>query len=251
MKSYRITSVVIAALAASAAFADLPKDLKDLSPQERRQVLLERRKANAKPTGGLLERPSALPSKIISVDNSQKALDDAVISPLVAAARRTTRLPLELNGTNRVAITIEISKCEKLPALGIFPEEKKAIVTVVKLSADGPSAELLSSRIEKEIVRAALMVLGSGYSPTVCYATPVFSLADLDKMKPRNVSPDTMMHIPATSRLGIQTISYASYRKAVEEGWAPAPTNDVQRTIMQEIDSAKERSPVNGLKIAP
>ena len=95
------------------------------------------------------------------------------------------------------------------------------------------------------------MVLGSGYSPTVCYATPVFSLADLDKMKPRNVSPDTMMHIPATSRLGIQTISYASYRKAVEEGWAPAPTNDVQRTIMQEIDSAKERGPVNGLKIAP
>ena len=85
----------------------------------------------------------------------------------------------------------------------------------------------------------------------MCYATPVFSLADLDKMKPRNVSPDTMMHIPAASRLGIQTISYASYRKAVEEGWAPAPTNDVQRTIMQEIDSAKERGPVNGLKITP
>lgn len=121
MKSYRITSVVIAALTASAAFADLPKDLKDLSPQERRQILLERRKANAKPTGGLLERPSALPSKIISVDNSQKALDDAVISPLVAAARRTTRLPLELNGTNRVAITIEISNCEKLLRPRNFP----------------------------------------------------------------------------------------------------------------------------------
>lgn len=251
MKSYRITSLIIAALAASAAFAELPKDLKDLSPQERRQVLLERRKANAKPTGGLLERPSALPSKVISVDNSQKALEDAVVAPLVAAARRTTRLPIELNGTNRVSVTIEICKCEKLPALGIFPEDKKAVVNVAKLSADNPSAEVLSSRVEKEIVRAALMVLGSGYSPTVCYATPVFSLADLDKMSPRNVSPDTMMHISATSRLGIQTISYASYRKAAEEGWAPAPTNDVQRAILKEVDSVKERGPANALKITP
>ena len=40
-------------------------------------------------------------------------------------------------------------------------------------------------------------------------------------------------------KLGIKPARMTTYRKAVEEGWAPAPTNDFQKAIWEE---AKKKS---------
>ena len=50
---------------------------------------------------------------------------------------------------------------------------------------------------------------------------------------------------------GIGLVRLATYRTACIEGWAPPPTNDVQRTIWERVHSEKERGPANGLKIRP
>ena len=41
----------------------------------------------------------------------------------------------------------------------------------------------------------------------------------------------------------------STYRKACREGWAPAPTNDVQKAIWEDINATKERGPANALPI--
>ena len=46
---------------------------------------------------------------------------------------------------------------------------------------------------------------------------------------------------------GIKTLTIASYRTACHYGWAPAPTNDVQRAIWQKV----HEMPAAPLKILP
>ncbi|MCL2104224.1 MAG: hypothetical protein FWH21_04115, partial [Kiritimatiellaeota bacterium] len=59
---------------------------------------------------------------------------------------------------------------------------------------------------------------------------------DLDALKPQTISPEPMNKIMAqAAKLGISPGRMTSYRRAVEEGWAPAPTNDFQKAIWEEV----------------
>ena len=46
---------------------------------------------------------------------------------------------------------------------------------------------------------------------------------------------------------GVSTLRFATYWQACKEGWAPAPTNDVQKAIWDKVHSL----PTAPLKIAP
>jgi len=43
----------------------------------------------------------------------------------------------------------------------------------------------------------------------------------------------------------------ATYRRACHLGWAPPPTNDVQRAIWEKIKAEKERGPTKPITIPP
>ena len=63
-----------------------------------------------------------------------------------------------------------------------------------------------------------------------------------------------MQHNAMVDRLekrDVKMIKVGTYRTACQQGWAPPPDTDERRTIWQEVNSEKERGPVNGLKIAP
>jgi hypothetical protein len=65
---------------------------------------------------------------------------------------------------------------------------------------------------------------------------PVFSPADLDGNECGTLSPEPLIRfMKQAQRLGMKPIRMASYRKAAEEGWAPQPTNDIQRAIWKEL----------------
>ena len=40
-----------------------------------------------------------------------------------------------------------------------------------------------------------------------------------------------------------------TYKQACREGWANAPTNDLQKAVMESVKSEKERGPVNAIEI--
>ena len=66
-----------------------------------------------------------------------------------------------------------------------------------------------------------------------------FSLAAVDEMK--RLLP----------RVGFAPAMVATYRTACNEGWAPPPSNDVQRAIWARYLSEKERGPTNPIRILP
>ena len=55
---------------------------------------------------------------------------------------------------------------------------------------------------------------------------------------PPDVFPRMLHYIGA---LGIRPVVQATYKKACQEGWAPAPTNDVQKAIWEKVHAIPDK----------
>lgn len=140
---------------------------------------------------------------------------------------------------------------DRLPALLVAPEQKWGFVNVKALKKDNPAEDVLKKRLMKELWRAFALTCGAGDTRTKeCVLNPVLSLKDLDAFNNDMISMERLNEMNEHFKLlGIEPFRRTSYRRACQEGWAPAPTNDFQKAIWEKFHSEKERGPVNGLKI--
>lgn len=201
-----------------------------------------RRRRPSRPSGGLLERKSVIPSKQIGVLGTQKLVAAEVVAEQAQKARILTNLPFKM-GDEKAPVRIELIESDAAGTLALYPEEFRATINVKALAADGAAADVVAERVQKELARAGLFLLGSGYSPTPCLARPVANLKELDELKLVTPSPDSLTHLKASAKVGVDQIRFATYRDACREGWAPAPTNDVQKVIWEEYH-AKPTKPM-------
>ncbi len=210
-----------------------------------------RRRRQSRPSGGLLERREAIPSRPFGVVNAQKTVDASTVAELVRKCRIASFIPLTLDADKAPAM-VRLEETDAFPGfMSVYPEAFCAVVNVKALAGDGAPQEVVEERLRKELIRAALFVLGSGYSPSPCLARPVSNLEELDRLDVPILSPETMTHLKAMPKLGIHEIRFATYYQACREGWAPAPTNDVQKSIWDEVKADKERGPTNPITIQP
>lgn len=110
-------------------------------------------------------------------------------------------------------------------------------LNVSPLTTDQPAPERLEERFAKVYWHVVVRALGVGYAsikPSVM--TPFNDLKTLDAIPTTKPSPDVVNLLIDTGALyGIKTLTIASYRDACRKGWAPSPTNDVQRAIWDEV----------------
>ena len=137
---------------------------------------------------------------------------------------------------------------EDLPALLTAPEAKWAIVNIAALSSDKPDDEKLRLRVTREIWRALAYACGAGISTTPhCVMNPCYSLADLDAVDSDMISMEPFMTMrDAFPKMGISPFRRVTYKVAVQEGWAPAPTNEWQQAIWDKVKSGETGN--NGVK---
>ena len=135
------------------------------------------------------------------------------------------------------------------PTILVAPEDGWATLNVAKLKSDKPSAELLKLRLHKEFWRTFAYLMGAANAQQQpCLMRPITSVADLDSHKVAVLSPGPMGNVAASmSMMGFARTEYATFRRACEEGWAPAPTNDVQKAIWDKV----HEMPTEPLKIKP
>ncbi len=80
----------------------------------------------------------------------------------------------------------------------------------------------------------------------------VTTAADLDSLFSERYTFDFVQgmskHLP---NLGIKQFTRTIYKKACEEGWAPAPTNDYQKAVWEQVKADKERGPTSPITIPP
>ena len=197
-------------------------------------------------SAGILERREAIPSRQIDVFNAQSFIETNIVDEAVKKARFRSSLPLKY-GDTKSPVKIEIIESDTLDSLTISPDDFKAQINIKTLSADGATKDVVAERLQTQLARTAYFLLGSGMVTYQCLTQPVSSLKELDRLNKVQPGAEAMMHLHAGKRVGVRMINYATYQQACREGWAPAPTNDVQKAIWDKVHAM----PTAPMKIKP
>ncbi len=232
----------------------------------------EMRKARARAkiyqrTGGWVRRPGTGRGKCVLV-NTQKKIPPEPFGCAAAEMSRMLRVDMELKEGAPVTVAtasmgvlksggqaaVFIVDDASLPALLVAPESRWAMVNAAALVADKASAATVAKRAMKEACRAFAQLAGASNSsvPEGCVLRPVNSLRDLDALTVDCFCPEPVQRIVEhLETLGVEPFSGTIYRSACMQGWAPAPTNDVQKAIWERVMAEKERGPTNPITIPP
>ena len=230
-----IVVAMCAAICGVAAEVKLPTTPKDKAAM--RQKLLEARHKLRVETGGIIY--SSPTGMVFEVVNCQNAVSLERIQAATDAVMMGTLVPIKIvaEGTTAAGATLEIVDAGAESTLLCKPEDGWARLNVRRLMVDSPSKELLDERLRKEMWRAIGAALGMGvsvYQP--CIMRNIRTLKDLDDCKLDRAGPASLnVFSEASQFFGIALVKRRSYRKACEEGWAPAPTNDIQKAIWNEV----------------
>jgi len=246
-------SICFCVVAGVVSAIDLPVSTnhmrRTISPEARSNMLAK--------TGGMIVQEGKGPS-ILFLNLQSDVKEDAVretselIGKLVRfktqyQSAKPLKSPVEQLASKvggDIAAVVAVIEDPELPALLIAPESRWALVNVAPLRK-GAGTEQIQMRVQKEIWRAFAMVMGASNSNfETCLLKPVFDLSDLDALKPKTICPEPFNKIFQTGqKLGIHPSRMTTYRRAVQEGWAPAPTNDFQKAVWNEVKSGAALKP--------
>ena len=201
--------------------------------------------------GGFIIQPGSLKGHV-GFFNGQTRVPGTVLDPIVNNTMKLMHLAAKAYPQMRrvtpanAAATMDDVDCQAavflvddpdLPVLLIAPEEKWAIVNVGALAADKPDAEKLARRVRKEVWRGFAHACGAGASSSQhCVMNPCYSIADLDAFDSDMISMEPFMERrDCLPKMGLSPYRKRTYVQACKEGWAPAPTNEAQRVIMEKV----------------
>lgn len=248
-----------AALVAVAGMAAYAASVSKVSPEQRARNLARLHKL----TGGFIRRIDALPGQVVFL-NSQSTVATDKLKDSVTTFGKTLRIPVKIakhkamtmadalkgmpkNG-EAIAVLILDDSGWDVPMF-VAPEKGWAVVNVAPLKKDAKSEAFIKSRLEKELVRAALYVCGGANSQYEnSLMKPIKEAKDLDVLMnsgaPMDVVGRTYNYLPS---FGISPNPYVTYLTACKQGWAPAPTNEVQKAIWDKVHAM----PTAPIKIKP
>lgn len=192
---------------------------------------------------GVLELTARLLAKELRIDVKVGTVNEDVTSKTAAKAVSAMRTQLAL---------FIVDHPDDSTSLLIAPENRWGMVNVAPLAV-GATNEVLAARVRKEISRAFAMLAGamtSQYQASIL--SPIFQPEALDEKSELRLPYDVQSRvISSLPSFGITPYIQANYRKACQEGWAPAPTNDFQKAIWEKVKADKERGPTNPILIPP
>lgn len=250
MKSVLIGMLVV--LASGSVFAeqkfDFTKRPKDEAERQARKEYLAKR--NEVRFGGKIMRPDTQKGEIVYV-NCQKKAPRALIDDSVAYFTEVTKFSIRVadgefdlqNPKIQGSATLFVVDDAKLPSLLAAPEDRWAVVNVSKLDEGGKQA-FFDARVKKELTRGFSLLCGamnSGYDAAV--VGPVTATTDLDQFMDAQLPADVIGRFERyMGPFGVTPAIYTTYRTACKEGWAPSPTNDVQKQVAELVRKEKEET---------
>lgn len=228
---------------ATFANADVAPTVESLMNPKGVEVMTKLRKSRESITGGYLHDINSFKGRIVIV-NSQDKLPISEIDAVVNGLVKATKLPISsrtmsatspetAKSATRATLAIVVVNDNIQPTMLIAPEERWAQVNVSKLTSK--REEDFAQRCRKEIIRAFSLLCGGGcsqYRGNLLDAT-TFSQIDLaEEMIPADVAARYPNYLAS---IGVTPHKMTTYKNACQEGWAPTPTNDVQKAIWNEV----------------
>ncbi len=250
--------ILCAALLAGSLFADTPPasqaqlNLSKLSPAERKAF---REKIITEKHGGYVTAKGTPSGKVVIVNAQDKVTPDnfditkqktlsrmADIIKLVKGAPATPATAAKLKAEAGADFAVFIVDDKALPASLIAPEEKWGIMNVAALEKNAATPEVVRIRARNEFARVFAMTCGGFSSQFQAPLTNfVKDIADLDACL---VELPVDVQARVTSYLAYCNVKperKVPYRRACQEGWAPAPTNAVQKTVWDSVHAMPDK----------
>ena len=210
----------------------------------------------ARQSGGIVEK--AYKGKVIRVINTVNEPYLSKLDAIVLKIRRSAQLPVELScgeipngllpfsyakdaaGYGNTGATVVIIENKSLPIILSSPDEKWAILNLATLKGE---SDRLETRLSKALWATIARAIGAGSTGDAgCVLAPFSNVKELDSIVASEPSPIAHNALIDVARMsGINVIYFATYRTACQQGWAPAPNNDVQRTIWQEVHTIPDK----------
>ena len=224
------------------------------------EEIAERKARFIQRTGGFVRKPGSGSGKV-AIINSQNRFSNEDLKPVAIAVDKLMRLDCAVVRAENVGLS-EAGKAVKstgaaagvvvaaleasLPPLILFPDQMCAVVNVGAFPKNA-NAVLL----RKEVVRGLTAVSGameSQVTPSLMRAFP--DIRDLNTFQAEWIPADVMVRMKkCLMNVGVAPYVIKTYKQACREGWANAPTNDLQKAVMESVKSEKERGPVNAIEI--
>lgn len=202
--------------------------------------------------GGKIRQPNTERGEIVFV-NTQKTVDTKVLEKAIEKLERQFKYIVKVSDKDMASsagrFVIRLENLDRPERILLAPENFWVSVNVKSLAADNPPKVILADRFEKEVRRAFAFVCGGtcGTEPNgICRM--VKSLSDLDAIPGIDFALDVEARIVNNMReTEIKPYRIAKYSEAVQEGWAPAPTNDAQKAIWDKVHAL----PTEPIRIKP
>ena len=220
-----------------------------LTPEERAAMIYQR-------TGGMVEKQAE--GKSVAIYSNQNKIRISDLSCVAMSITDSIQLPvvieqkeLKPGPSSDPRIGFAIFLTEGGAKLQFAPQDGWASLDVSWLTSDNASSDVTALRIRKQIWRALVYGLGGGNSTFAhCIMKPIFTLQELDNNKATMACPENYGKVTETAAiLGIKPVFKTTYLNACREGWAPAPTNDVQKAIWEKVKAEKSVKPSNPIKV--
>jgi len=236
-KSVAAAAVLAAFSAMGAQEAAKPED-----PAAFREAAIAR-------AGGYVARPGSMKGQIAFIDAGSGIGEDElrkVVSALgeklakydVRVEKAEAGSPAAVKARSGADVAVVVVDDDATPAMLVAPEDRWAAVNVRKVSEGlkgSAVGRFRASRCRKEILRAFTFVCGGVASSFDGNILDVPSPAELDlrdEFIPFDKFAAFTKHL---SGIGVTPRRLVTYKRACREGWAPAPTNDVQKAIWDEV----------------
>ena len=206
--------------------------------------------------GGMVEKPNSSKGRIVFVNTQNdipasnihlavRSLADILAKYPVEIAEASPANARKLKERFKADIAVVIAAEADAPGLLAAPDENWAVVNVRALTrnlkTEAAKAKFYEARCRKEIMRGFVCAAGGFGSSFPGNIMNVAKIEDLDlceEFVPFDKVGVVKQHLKAS---GVVPGRFATYRTACREGWAPAPTNDVQKAIWDKTHQIPDK----------
>lgn len=235
-----LTAAIVAGLSFG-VFAQEPEVKANLSPSERMAERI------AKAGGEVIKKGTFLGK--VSVVNEQTRLSTADCEAVVKIIADATQCNIVVDDGKDAAVKLTIIDDPNAPTLLLATEDHWGKMNVAKLVDDLPGAsakaKFFAPRGRKMLLKGLSILLGGGASQFPGNVMNTTTVRQLD-MVPESLPIDMIdIYKEYLKPLGVTPAEKVTYRKACKEGWAPAPTNEVQKAIWDKFHEV----PTQGIEI--
>lgn len=141
----------------------------------------------------------------------------------------------------KIVAIIAVVCNDELPKMLVAADDRVAVVNIKPLMIDNPSPEKLRKRVWLMAYRAFGVAMGAAWTAQGAgLMQRIEKPSDLDRIQGLASAPDSHFPIDAQCRkYKVAHGGYVPYRDACLDGWAPAPTNEIQKAIWEGVKSGK------------